>query len=144
MNARDDAYYRLILARDYLKLAEDGLKKKFWWVCAANSQMAVENGVKAFIACFEPVEKIHEIERQLAALLKQGQLSDAEQKVIEELIPIAERYGRAEHIRATYGNDQTFTPPSKIYKEADARRALADANKVIRAAQRVIKRRAKG
>ncbi len=138
MNSHDDAKYRLKLARDELNQAQKSFSDKSWWVCVNHAQLAVENGAKAIIACFEPVEKAHEVMPALKSLLEDSQVPDDAKKIIRDILPRVEPHGRIEHIRSTYGDEKTRTLPSKIYKKKDARQTLDDAEKTIRAARKVI------
>lgn len=138
MNSHDDAKYRLDLALGYAKEAEDDLSTERWWACVSNAQVAIENAGKALIACFEPVEKVHELVPQLERLLKREQLPDALRRTLAGLVPIFARHGHGEHIKSTYGDDSTRTPPWQIYKTDDARRAVTDMQTVIRTAQQVM------
>jgi HEPN domain-containing protein len=140
MNSSADAAYRLELARGYLKESEDALNVERWWACVASAQIAIENAGKTMIACFEPVEKVHAVSPQLKDLLKQTRLDADLKNEIAQHLTIFARYGAAEHIRTTYGDDKTHTPPWRMYQEEDARRAIADAQTVVQLAQKMIQR----
>jgi HEPN domain-containing protein len=142
MNSHEEAQFRLDLAEGYLREAEEEFKLERWWATVANAQLTVENAGKAVVALFEPVEKLHDPSKQLAEILSREQIPDAIAKRINALVGFFPRHGHGEHIKATYGEDKTFTPPWKLFTKPEAKTALSDARKSMRCARFVFDHRA--
>jgi len=137
MNSHEEARFRLDLAEGYLREAEEEFKLERWWATVANAQLTIENAGKAVVALFEPVEKLHDPSKQLAEILSREPIPDPIKKKIHTLIGFFPRHGHTEHIKATYGEDKTFTPPWKLFAKPEAKTALSDARKGMRYAQSV-------
>ena len=137
MNSIDDARYRLTLAEGQLTDAEQDLEQSRWHTCVADAQMAVENAGKAIIACFVPVEKTHEPAKQIRTLLKEALVPNSVRGVIVNILPALTALGWEVHIRVTYGDEETFTPPWELYNRTEAEAALDAARQAIAAAQHV-------
>ena len=138
MNSLEEARYRLILAEGYLKRAEGFFTEGAWHDCVRDAQAAVENAGKALIAPFAPLERGHEPVRQIKALLDHGAFPKELRSLIEQSIPVLGSLGRKEHIWATYGDEDTHTPPWELFDEADAQRALQAARQAVEVARRVV------
>lgn len=138
MNSVDDARYRLTLAQGQLADAEQDLEQSRWHTCVADAQMAVENAGKAIVACFAPVEKTHEPAEQIKALLEEELVPNSVRDVIVNALPALTALGWEVHIRATYGDETTFTPPWELYDQTEAEGALDAARQAIAVAHQVL------
>lgn len=139
MNSHEEARFRLELAEGYLREAEKEFRTSHWWTTVSNAQIAIENAAKATVALFEPVEKVRDPSKQLAEILARKPMPQSIAKKVAVLIGFFPQHGRAEHIKATYGEDKTHTPPWKLFIKRDARTALTDARKSIQNAQAIFK-----
>ena len=74
MNAQDEVSYRLALAKGFLAEAEQDLTLERWRSCVDNAQLVVENVGKTALSLFGVPPKTHDPVRQLAAILREGDL----------------------------------------------------------------------
>ncbi|MFQ5611254.1 MAG: HEPN domain-containing protein [Anaerolineae bacterium] len=137
MNTIDEARYRLMLAEGYLDKAEGFFRQDAWHDCVRDAQGSIENAGKSIIACFTPIEKTHDPVKQIEALLKKGGIPSTIRESIEAALPALSALGREDHIRATYGDETTFTPPWDLFDEAKAEAALRAARQATTTARRV-------
>ncbi len=139
MNAVDDVQYRLVLATEFLDTAERDFSRGEWPSCVAHSQLAVENGAKSVIACFEPVPQTHQPQNVLTQILTTNpDISANIAAAIRSLIESCGRLGMREHILASYGDERTRRTPSQIFGEPEANVALQEARNAIQNALQVI------
>ncbi len=103
MNAREEAVYRLELARGHLESAEKLFEMALWSESAHSSQLSVENPAKTVISVFRPIVKTHDV---VPALLDVEDEFEAEEdrRAIERLASLAQRLGLKEHILVSYGD----------------------------------------
>jgi HEPN domain-containing protein len=137
MNTVDDARYRMTLAEGQLADAEKDYDDRRWHLCVANAQSAAENAGKAIIACFLPIEKTHDPVRQIEVMLEEGIIPDEVREVVIEVLPALRDLGRKLHIQATYGDEDSYTPPWDLFDVEKAEAALQAARQSVRAAQQV-------
>lgn len=130
MISAKDALFRLETARRYLAAAEKLQEAGEWPGCVHYAQLAVENGVKATLACWGPVPRSHDLMEWLYRLLDQ-ELGEEIRLRIQRLIPLAGEYGRQKHVMSTYGDEETFLTPWDLFDETDARKAVEDARQCI-------------
>lgn len=131
MNSRDDAEYRLRLARGYLAKAEDDARDEQWDDCLANAQDAVENAGKAVLSHFRPVPKTHDLLAPLGELLSQPGVPERVRQHITDSLDAFREMGVATHIRAAYGDEATRTPPWELIHEPEARAGLNKARRAV-------------
>lgn len=130
MIAAKDALFRLETARRYLTAAEKMREAGEWPGCVHYAQMAVENGVKAVLACLGPVPRSHDLTEWLYRVLEE-ELPEEVRLRIQQLVPLAEEYGRKKHILTTYGDEESFLTPWDLFGETDAQKAVEDARRCI-------------
>ncbi len=102
------------------------------------AQLAVENAVKAVLACLGPVPRSHDLTGWLYRVLDHD-LPEEMRFHIQQLVPLAEQYGRQKHVLTTYGDEETFLTPWDIFDETDAQKAVGDARQCITIAGKVYK-----
>lgn len=135
MNSKEDAGYRLNLARGFLKEAEQDYDLGRWRSCVDSSQMAVENFGKMVISIFKPVEKTHDPSLQLKELLD---VIDAKIKgKLEEIIPLFGELGVEAHFMTDYGDEKDHKLPWDIYTEENAKGALDAARKIASSVEEI-------
>lgn len=139
MNGRDDALYRLQLAEHYLEDAEQEFDKSRFSDCVGSAQEAVENSAKAIVACFWPVEKSHEPDRQLRQLLQKANLPKFITAQIEAAWDTFTEMGTATHIRATYGDEENRIPPWVLVSQNESESALRKARAAVALARDILK-----
>jgi HEPN domain-containing protein len=138
MNAREEAAYRLELARGHLESAEKLFEMALWSESAHSSQLSVENSAKTVISVFRPIVKTHDV---VPALLDVEDEFEAEEdrRAIERLASLAQRLGLKEHILVSYGDEVAHKTPWELYDEEKARRTLDMAQEAFRIAQALLK-----
>jgi len=137
VNPIEDSRYRLILAEGYLAKAERFFKEALWHDCVRDAQAAVENAGKSIVACFVPVEKTHEPAKQIRAMLDEGAFPEAVCEEVVRALTALGGLGWREHVLATYGDEESFTPPWDLFDRAQAADALDSARQSVSAARRV-------
>ena len=144
MNSRDDAAYRLELARGYLAKAEQGARDRHWDDCLANAQDAVENAGKAIVSHFRPIPKTHDMLEPLRELSEQSGVPATVRQAIASALDAFLDMGLDTRIRAAYGDEATRTPPWELIQEGDARLGLEKARRAVVLAEAVGLEIAKG
>lgn len=72
----------------------------------------------------------HDLAEWLCRVLSQG-LPEEMRFRVQQLIPLAEEYGRQKHILSTYGDEETSLTPWDLFDETDAQKALEDAHQCV-------------
>ena len=137
MRSRDDAAYRLELAKGYLARAESDAVDGQWDGCLANAQEAVENAGKSVLAHFRPVPHTHDLIELLQQLLKLDAIPTAIRQRIEGALEAFRGMGFDTHVRAAYGDEETHTPPWELIDEAEAHAGLEKARRAVTLAEAV-------
>ena len=138
MKARDEVSYRLALAEGFLAEAEQDLDLNRWRSCVDNAQLAVENAGKAVLGLFGVPPKTHDPARELAAILRKQDLTEAIQDIIRRLLPDLVTLGSAEHFLTDYGDEATYTLPWELFTKDSASDALESARRSVEAAKEAI------
>jgi len=137
VNSLDDPAYRLELARGYLAKAEKDARDGQWDDCLANTQEAVENAGKAILSHFRPIPKTHDVITSLKDLLEQASVPETIQQKVSGALDVFRDMGLETHIRATYGNEATRTPPWELIQEPEATAGLDKARRAVALAEEV-------
>jgi HEPN domain-containing protein len=117
--------------------AERAYKQEEWRLCVRSSRDGVESGAKSVIACFGPVEKTHNVERQLNYLIEKGLIAKSVEKEVKELIEISSKMGFKKHILLQYGDEDIFRDPWQLFDETAAEEALEIAHISLEIARKV-------
>ncbi len=140
MHAEKATDYRLALARGFLEEAEQDRELGRWRSCVDNSQLAVENSGKAVISLFGVSPKTHDPAREVAALLRIGQVPSALAPDLQAMLPDLLALGYAEHLMTDYGDEARYRLPWEIFTEDSAREALDAARRAVAAAHTAVSR----
>ena len=129
LNSKEEALYRLDLAKGYLERAEKAFAMRDFADTVAEAQLSVENAAKAVISCFQIPTWSHDHSEELLDVAKNNQLKIADllgSGFIRRLELLAERVHviAPEHGRASYGDVERRIPPWSLYPEDDAQKAL--------------------
>lgn len=135
MNSKQDAEYRLKLARNHLKSAREDISLKRWPDAFSHSQLCVENSGKAIIAMFKPVEKTHDLMKQLSRLIEENLIPEEIKAELVGKLHLFGKMGRREHILADYGDEMSYQTPWEIIGEEKAKEALEVAEKCFLTAE---------
>ena len=144
LNPREEALYRLELARGYLERARKALALGDFADTMGEAQLSVENSAKAVISCFQIPSWSHDPSEELLDVIKYNQLSIIEllgEEFLRRLIELAEKVHviAPEHGRSTYGDVERRIPPWRIYSEEDARKGLNYAEDAYEVAENFVK-----
>lgn len=120
MDAREEAEFRLRLAKEHFEDAEQEYRIGLWAKCVMSAQISIENAAKSVIACFFPVPKVHD----LSVGLLQIEIKKEFEEKMKRLSQIVERFGTKEHVLTTYGDEIVYATPRQIYDEGKAASAL--------------------
>lgn len=113
-------------------LCERGL----WHLAVRRAQETVELALKgALRLAGVEVPHVHDV----GIFLKEarGRFPDGFSREIDRLASISRRL-RAERELCFYGDEETETPPERLYSEEDARGALAEAEEVVRRSRELL------
>jgi len=138
VNSHDELTYRLELAEGYLQQAEADYVSSKWHGCMANAQESVENAGKAIVSCFAPVARSHHVVGQLAEVLQTAQLPADLRQALVTMLPDFGKMGLAAHVRVTYGDERTFTPPWKLIQQPEAEAGLRRARDAVALGRRFL------
>jgi HEPN domain-containing protein len=134
-----EAEWRLRIAGQHLEEAHRANAAGAVLSAADQSRKAVENAIKAAIACYGPVPRTHEAGTALSALLQAGVAAPpAVRAHLARLVAIGQRHGLVEHLRLSYGDEQTGETPLDLVTPATAAASLADAEECTRLAAAVL------
>ena len=139
MKAREEVSYRLALADGFLAEAEQDITLERWRSCVDNAQLAVENTGKAVLGLFGVPPKTHDPAREIAAILRKKNLSEAVQDILRRLLPDLLTLGSTEHFLTDYGDEATYTLPWDLFTKDSANEALESARRSVDAAKEAVK-----
>ncbi|MBI4330601.1 MAG: HEPN domain-containing protein [Chloroflexi bacterium] len=137
MNARSETGYRLSLAERFVAQPARAFEYEDWHSCVRSSRDAVENAAKSVIACFGPVEKSHDPDKQLEHLLSKKAIAPVLERDIKELVRLSEPMGFKKHIQIRYGDEEAFIDPWQLFDRNSASEALETAKKSVQIAGKV-------
>ena len=141
MTCEREARHRLGIACRLLGEAEQDADLGRWRSCAANAQQAVEHAAKAVLACYGPVPRTHDVHVNLRKLAQTEAGASGEGERIERLSAVAAAYGREQHMRVTYGDEDDLVSPYDLIDEAEGRQSAADAREACELAQQIVESR---
>ncbi|MEW6095056.1 MAG: HEPN domain-containing protein [bacterium] len=107
------------------------MKLGFYRSVVDNSQLAVENSIKALISFFRPIPKIHKFEEVIDELIKEARLEAEDVKKIERLKEIGSILGFEEHIKTDYGDELEKITPWELFDKEDADESLKAAKEAF-------------
>ncbi|MEW6686826.1 MAG: HEPN domain-containing protein [Candidatus Edwardsbacteria bacterium] len=139
-----DTKYRLKLALGFLSEAKEQFKHKLFRAVVDDAQLSVENSIKAVIALFKPVPKIHEIDETIEDLLEEVEFSENERQKLKRLQELAEILGFETHLRTDYGDELQQVTPWELYDEDEAQKALSFAEESFNIADELLRNRLNG
>ncbi len=128
---KENATYRLALAHGFLREAQEDLNLRRWRSAVSNTQLSVENGLKAVISLFLPVAKTHDPARILLELIAREQIPAQWQSVVQNLAEMAAPLGPQLHVQTDYGDEYSGRLPWELFDEEDANEMFAIAQDII-------------
>lgn len=131
MNSRDDVEYRLILARGFLREAEQDFGLQRWRSCVDNAQLASGNSGKAVLAAFEAPCKTHAPGKHLEGLARDPSVPKTIRERISRLIALLNTLGEEEHFMTDYGDEVGHVSPWDLFTAESAGEALTTARACV-------------
>lgn len=135
MSASRDVDYRIALAVGFLREAEQDFALERWRSCVDNAQLAVENAGKAALALFGIAPKTHDPARQIAAILREQELSAEISALLRDMLPDLLVLGTETHFLTDYGDEANYTLPWDLFTQQTAEDALQAARRLVQTAQ---------
>lgn len=145
MELREEAEYRVSLARSNLRDSGRFLKARLYHWAVLSAQMSVENSAEAVISCFRIPSWLHDPSTELEDLIDEwakdilGRFGEGMVKRLRALASAASELA-PEHGRATYGVVERRLLPEEMYDEGRASRALSLAEEAYETADQFVKR----
>jgi HEPN domain-containing protein len=127
VNSQNDVSYRKKLAEGFLNEATQDFDLQRFRSCVDNSQLSIENSVKAVLAYFGPVPWTHSLSANLTELINTQEFEDEIKTLIEELRDLSLSYGLREHFLTDYGDEEQRLSPWEIFSLEEAKLALETA-----------------
>ncbi len=134
MSGNEQIAYRFRLARGFLDEARQDVSLQRWRSAVDNSQLSVENAVKAVLALLGPTGRTHNPAALLRRALNEGTFGE-KHDLAEQLAEQAELLGPDIHVQSDYGDEPAGLTPWELFGEAEARQALAIAEQAVELAQ---------
>lgn len=135
MKAPDDSEFRLTLAKEYHRRAEEYFTNKQWDRVVSNAQEAVENAGKSILYHFRPVPSTHDVDRALHEIIERKIAPEPFRTRLHKEFDAFTEMGAQKHIQATYGDEQAHIPPWELFQEPDANAAIDKARRAVALAQ---------
>ena len=129
--------FRIRLAQEYLREAEEAFSRGDWRTAVASSQLSAENSAKAVIAYFRVPSWSHDPSPELMDVI--GSIPGDVRNLVEELAEVVRRLA-PEHGRSTYGEPLRGLTPWDIYSAVEAEEALDMARKALGNARVILRR----
>ncbi|NDK16694.1 MAG: HEPN domain-containing protein [Armatimonadetes bacterium] len=127
---RENADYRLRLAKEHLDDARFELAGQRWSKAAMSAQLAVENAAKSVVSLARILPRTHDLAAELMDLESEWR-SPSDRQNLLELADLAQRLGHKEHVLVSYGDEVALRTPAELYDENKGRRAVAAAERAV-------------
>lgn len=144
MRKSDQMLYRLRLSEGFLHEARQDLTLKRWRSCVDNSQLAVENAAKVFLAYLGPVGRTHNPAELLGRALRAGEFPEAWRAETHRMTDLARQLGPAIHAQSDYGDEEAGRTPWDLFDETSARAAVQIGEEAVVLARAIVQQRARG
>jgi HEPN domain-containing protein len=139
ITGREQAAYRLELARGFLEEARQDAELERWRSAVDGAQLAVENAGKVALAMAGQVGRTHNPATQIRRLIGEERFDATRREKLERLAELAELLGPDIHVQTDYGDEVEGRTPWELFDEDDARQALTIAEEAVVIADQVVK-----
>ena len=143
MTSKEDALYRLRLAKEHLDDARFEISHNRFAKAVMSAQLAVENAGKAVISLFFVTVKSHDLAGDLLDLQKEFR-GKKDRETLMQLASYAQKLGFREHIMASYGDEVALRTPDEIYDKQKAKRAVEIANTSVNISESLMSKKIAG
>lgn len=140
MKQADQMRYRLRLAEGFLDEARQDRASHRWRSCVDNSQLAVENAAKVFLAFLGPVARTHNPGMLLEQALQGKRFPEAIYDDVRRIVECAKTLGPKVHAETDYGDEEAGQTPWELFDESSAEDALQVAEEAVSLARKLIER----
>jgi len=127
----DQMRYRLRLAEGFLAEARQDKASQSWRSCVDNSQLAVENAAKVFLAFLGPVGRTHNPGMLLEQALQEGKFPEERHSAVQRVAQCARTLGPKVHAETDYGDEEAGRTPWELFDESSAKEALQVAEEAV-------------
>lgn len=138
ITGREQAAYRLELARGFLGEARQDKDLERWRSTVDGAQLAVENAGKAMLALAGRIGRTHNPATQIRRLIREDRFDAAYLEKLERLAELAELLGPDVHVQTDYGDETEGRTPWELFDRTDADQALAVAEEAVNLAERLV------
>ncbi len=138
MHQIEQMRYRLRLAEGFLAEARQDKASRSWRSCVDNSQLAVENAAKVFLAFLGPVGRTHNPGMLLEQALQERKFPDEKHDAVQRVAQCAKALGPKVHAETDYGDEETGRTPWELFDESSAEEALRVAEEAMRLSRQII------
>ncbi len=139
MTAQDDVFYRLRLAKGFLKEANEDFKLQRWRSCVDNAQLTVENSGKVILARFGPTPRTHNPGNDIQKLIDEKNIDKSLLDELKAILPFFDELGFEEHFKTDYGLESEYLDPWELFDEDDAEKAKLAAGRCFDFAEKFYK-----
>jgi HEPN domain-containing protein len=139
ITGREQAAYRLELARGFLEEARQDKDLERWRSAVDGAQLAVENAGKAALALAGQIGRTHNPATQIRRLIGEERFDPAYSEKLERLAELAELLGPDVHVQTDYGDEVEGRTPWELFDETDASQALVVAEEAVSLADRLLR-----
>lgn len=139
MTAEDDVFYRLRLAKGFLKEANEDFKLQRWRSCVDNAQLSVENSGKVILARFGPTPRTHNPGKDIQKLIDEKNIDKSLLDELKAILPFFDELGFEEHFKTDYGLESEYLDPWELFDEDDAEKAKLAAERCFNFAEKFYK-----
>ncbi|MGF1472624.1 MAG: HEPN domain-containing protein [Rubrobacteraceae bacterium] len=137
MTGREQAAYRLRLARGFLEEARQDTELERWRSAVNGAQLAVENAGKTALVVAGEIGRTHNPATRIRNLVEEGRFEAVPGEKLERLAELTELLGLNIHIQTDYGDEAEERTPWEIFGREDARQALAIAEEAVDLARQI-------
>ena len=134
------ARFHMRIAQNFLEEARQDVQMSRWRSCASNAQMATEHALKAILALYMPVPRVHNPVGSLSRLLQQraNELPAPVCNAIHDILALLEPVDlNLIHIQTDYGSPEGMTP-WEIFSEENAREILNISESVVMISESIV------
>ncbi len=138
MQQLEQMRYRLRLAEGFLREAHHDLALQRWRSCVDNSQLAVENAAKVFLAYLGPVGRTHNPAELLRRALQEREFPEEWYADVEQMADYARQLGPDVHAQTDYGDEEAGRTPWELFDEPSAQQAVRIAEEAVNLTRKIV------
>lgn len=137
IKGREQAAYRLRLARGFLEEARQDAGLERWRSAVDGAQLAVENAGKAALALAGEIGRTRNPATRIRRLIGEERFDAEFSEKLERLAELSELLGPDIQVQTDYGDETEGRTPWELFEEHDARQALDIAGEAVELAEEI-------